>query len=260
MCEIDVYKLIKQNSFDNIRIMSWEENLRNAKRDIKKWLIVRPQDKPIYMIDKNLKVIERFDKIIHAAKKTWISRQSIWRCCKWLLRTAGWWSWNEEASPSCLHYEKRPILKCDLNGNVLKEYDYLKDVTKDWYSVSWVSQACSWTVPTYKTFIRYKNKTMASKRGPWRPKIPKSQHKKRDRKREYKKFKSSPAAKKKATLRKRDRRAAIKSGKVKKWDNTRHVHHSPSGKIRVISAKRNLWMKEKSRLKGSKRNKKTRGK
>lgn len=93
---------------------------------------------------------------------------------------------------------------------------------------------------------------------PWRPKLPKSQHKERDRKRENAKFKSSPAAVKKASERKAFRRDAEKKWLVKKWDS-KHVHHSWNW-YKVIPAKKNLWMKEKSRIKGSKRNKRTWGK
>lgn len=97
-----------------------------------------------------------------------------------------------------------------------------------------------------------------AKRGPWRPKLPESQKKKRDYKREYKKFKSSPAAKKKAAERQKNRRAALKSWRVKKGDG-KDIHHTSKG-TRVMSASKNRWIREASRIKGSKRNKKKRGK
>lgn len=81
---------------------------------------------------------------------------------------------------------------------------------------------------------------------------------KRNYAREQKKFKSSPAAVKKASERKAFRRDAEKKWLVKKWDN-KHVHHTGSW-YKVVSATKNLWMKEKSRIKWSRRNKRTRGK
>lgn len=74
---------------------------------------------------------------------------------------------------------------------------------------------------------------------------------------EYKKFQSSEKQKKARARRNRDRAKAEKAGKVKKGDNL-HVDHSDGfakGRVRVIPASKNLWKKEKSRLKGSKRKK-----
>lgn len=98
---------------------------------------------------------------------------------------------------------------------------------------------------------------MATKVG--RPKLKESQKKARNYSRENKKFSSSPAAKKKATERKANRRAALKSGRVSKFDG-KDIHHTTSWKTRVMSAGANRWKKEASRVKGSKRKKRTRWK
>lgn len=100
---------------------------------------------------------------------------------------------------------------------------------------------------------------MSRKKSVGRPKLPQSQHKKRDYKREDAKFKSSASAKKKAAERKSFRRDAEKKGLVKKWDN-KQVHHKKWGGYVVIDWSKNMGMKEKSRIKWSKRDKKSRGK
>lgn len=75
--------------------------------------------------------------------------------------------------------------------------------------------------------------------------------KKRDYKDEYEKFQSSESSKKDRAKRNRLRRLFTKLGKVKKGDGN-HVHHQ-GDKAEVMPASKNLGMREKSRLKGSKR-------
>ena len=77
----------------------------------------------------------------------------------------------------------------------------------------------------------------------------------RNYKREYRKFQSSTKAKKDRAKRNKARRAAIKSGRVRKGDG-KDLHH-PNGinskKTVVMSASKNRGVREKSRRKGSKR-------
>lgn len=75
--------------------------------------------------------------------------------------------------------------------------------------------------------------------------------KKRDYKDEYAKFQSSDKSKKDRAKRNRLRRLFAKLGRVKKGDG-KHVHHE-GDKAEVMPASQNLGMREKSRLKGSKR-------
>ena len=79
---------------------------------------------------------------------------------------------------------------------------------------------------------------------------------KRDYKKEYKKFQSSTKAKKDRADRNKSRRQGLKVGKVRKGDGK--DRHHPSGprskKTVVMSASKNRGKKEKSRVKGSKRN------
>ena len=75
--------------------------------------------------------------------------------------------------------------------------------------------------------------------------------KKRNYKKEYKKFQKSGKQKKRRALRNKLRRLLAKKGKVKKGDG-KDVHHK-GNKVVVMSASRNRGMKEKSRLKKSKR-------
>lgn len=79
----------------------------------------------------------------------------------------------------------------------------------------------------------------------------------RNYRREYQKFQSSTKAKKDRAARNRVRRKALKSGRVKKGDG-KDLHHAngiKSDKVTVMSKSKNRGMKEKSRLKGSKRKK-----
>ena len=79
---------------------------------------------------------------------------------------------------------------------------------------------------------------------------------KRNYKKEYKKFQSSTKAKKDRAARYKSRSAGIKCGKRRKGDG-KDLHH-PDGprskKTVAMSASKNRGKKEKSRVKGSKRN------
>jgi len=80
---------------------------------------------------------------------------------------------------------------------------------------------------------------------------------KRNYKEEYKKFQSSTTSKKNRAKRNKARRAALKVGRVRKGDN-KDVHHSKginSSRTVVLSRSKNRGIREKSRLKGSKRKK-----
>lgn len=78
-------------------------------------------------------------------------------------------------------------------------------------------------------------------------------------KHELEKFQSSAKAKAERASRNSARRAAIKAGRVKKYDNN-DVHHTngvmDNSHTRVLSASKNRGMAEKSRLKRSPRKKK----
>lgn len=88
----------------------------------------------------------------------------------------------------------------------------------------------------------------------WRPRVAASQKKKRDYKREYAKFWSRPAAKKKTVERTKLRRRLTREGVVSKWDG-KQIHHKWNKVIKVMPASKNMGMKEASRIKWSKRNK-----
>lgn len=79
--------------------------------------------------------------------------------------------------------------------------------------------------------------------------------KKRNYKEEYRKFQSSTKSKKDRASRNKARRKALKSGRVRKGDGN-DLHH-PNGvrtnKTVVMSKSKNRGVREKSRLKGSKR-------
>ena len=75
--------------------------------------------------------------------------------------------------------------------------------------------------------------------------------KKRNYKKEYKKFQSSDKEKKNRAARNKRRRKAEKKGSVKKGDG-KDIHHKGS-KTKVEPKSVNRGRKEKSRLKGSRR-------
>lgn len=77
----------------------------------------------------------------------------------------------------------------------------------------------------------------------------------RNYKKDYSKFQSSKKAKKDRAARNRARRRALKAGRVKKGDG-KDLHHDKgisSNSTVVMSASKNRGVKEKSRLRGSKR-------
>ena len=81
----------------------------------------------------------------------------------------------------------------------------------------------------------------------------------RDYKREYRLWGASESAKKDRASRNKVRRAALRSGRVSKGDNTSldHINSNPrdsrASNIRVLSRSANAGRREDSRLKGSKR-------
>ena len=77
--------------------------------------------------------------------------------------------------------------------------------------------------------------------------------KKRNYKKEYRKFQSSAAQKKNRAGRNLRRRRFLKMGLVKKGDGM-DIHHKGS-RVKVMKASKNRGIAEKSRLKGSKRKK-----
>ena len=81
--------------------------------------------------------------------------------------------------------------------------------------------------------------------------------KKRDYKKEYKKFQSTTKDKKNRAARNRARRKALKEGRVSKGDgkDLHHVNGIKSAKVKAEPAGVNRGRKEKSRRKGSKRRK-----
>lgn len=81
--------------------------------------------------------------------------------------------------------------------------------------------------------------------------------KKRNYKKEYAKFQASKKQKQNRAKRNKARRAALKSGRVTKGDN-KDIHHNRginSSRTTVLSRSKNRGIREKSRLKGSKRKK-----
>ena len=96
---------------------------------------------------------------------------------------------------------------------------------------------------------------MAAKKSTSKKRKPYNKSTGRDYKSDYRKFQSSPKQRAENNKRKRDRRKAEKEGRVKKGDG-KHLDHSKGnarGKTSVMSAKKNLGKREKSRLKGSRR-------
>ena len=75
--------------------------------------------------------------------------------------------------------------------------------------------------------------------------------KKRNYKKEYKKFQSSKKQKRNRAARNKRRRKFLKMNVVKKGDG-KDIHHK-GGKVTVMKASKNRGMREKSRLKGSTR-------
>jgi hypothetical protein len=73
----------------------------------------------------------------------------------------------------------------------------------------------------------------------------------RNYKKDYEKFQSSPAQIKARSERNKRRRKLEKQGKVRKGDG-KDVHHKGSS-VKVMDKEKNRGIREKSRLKGSKR-------
>ena len=80
--------------------------------------------------------------------------------------------------------------------------------------------------------------------------------KKRNYKKEYKKFQAGGREKKDRAARNRRRRKALKGGRVRKGDGKDLHHFVKGGKIVTVveSQSKNRGRAEKSRLRGSKRN------
>ena len=87
---IDDYKWY---SFDNIQLMTWDENNKKAHKDMREW---RNNKQSKTIIWKNIYTGEKIEyySITQAARKIWINRSSISRCVNWIYQMAWWCTWT----------------------------------------------------------------------------------------------------------------------------------------------------------------------
>ena len=86
----------KTYSIDNIQLMTWEENDRRAKDDIKKGILThgnKPQ-RPVRQLDVNGNFINKFISLKEAYRSTGISYHSICCVCRGRIKTAGGFKWE----------------------------------------------------------------------------------------------------------------------------------------------------------------------
>lgn len=130
-----------------------EKMFRQKIADIEKYLKTIENMK-VYQYDLGGNFIGVYDNIKDAADKNNLSRSRILESIKSKKRTSGGYIWIREYSGyienvvkqiisnnKTLDPRKKSIVKCDLNGFIIKEYDSISDVTIDGLSKGTVGQA-----------------------------------------------------------------------------------------------------------------------
>ena len=82
----------KAYSFDNIRLVTWQENNNKGHFDRKNGLNNK-HSKPIIQLTSEGIIMREFYSRAQASRDTGIPRSSIWACCKGKLKTAGGYVW-----------------------------------------------------------------------------------------------------------------------------------------------------------------------
>lgn len=121
-------------------------------------------NKPFYQVDKEGKIINRYNSLRDAVDAGW-SERMVNECCRGLRNNHKGFIWVYESDyenitkDDCVKMLEKPkkrrysILQYDLNGNLIKEYDYLKDVKVEGFNDTNVYDTCMGRKKQYKGFL-----------------------------------------------------------------------------------------------------------
>lgn len=101
----------------------------------------KKQQKIVYQIDKNSEVINIFEGISEASRKTNISRQSISKCCNNKIKHSGGYKWCFKNNyTEDIKYDSNRhfggILQYDLNGKFIRRWNSIAEASKRYYKGS----------------------------------------------------------------------------------------------------------------------------
>lgn len=130
--------------------------------------LIQRSQKKVVQYDLNGNKIKVWDSITEASNETGAS--NIYSCCKGIQCQSGGFMWSYENqnlldNPKNIDFinskikKTKPILQYDLDGNLIKEWNSLKEAALSINGdVGNISKVCSGKQKTYKKFIwRYKN-------------------------------------------------------------------------------------------------------
>lgn len=121
-------------------------------------------NKPFYQVDKDGKIVNRYNSLRDAVDAGW-SERMVNECCRGLRNNHKGFIWVYESDYEkitkdyCTKMLEKPkkrrysILQYDLNGNFIKEYNFLKDVKDDGFNDTNVYDTCMGRKKQYKGFL-----------------------------------------------------------------------------------------------------------
>ena len=125
----------KGYSFDNIELVTWEENMRRAKQDVRDG-ILGTFHTPVYQYTLEGQFVARYISQAEAERTTGANQQNISACCRGLLQHTNRFRWffdkQENLTPikvdNCYH---RDIYCYTLEGELIEIYPELEYVAMD---------------------------------------------------------------------------------------------------------------------------------
>lgn len=104
------------------------------------------QSKKVYQFDLKGNFIKEYGSAGEAANETGLERKSICKCGTGHLKTYGGYVWKYtnkfELEPKKCTPRKGAVLMFDMNHNLLKRYDFAKQVIEDGFKYSSVCRCC----------------------------------------------------------------------------------------------------------------------
>ena len=83
----------KGYSFDNIRVVTWEENMVKGHSDVKNGLNNK-QNKAVIQMDLNGNELKEYHSMRHAGRQTGVYYQNIWAACNGRITKSGGFRWR----------------------------------------------------------------------------------------------------------------------------------------------------------------------
>jgi hypothetical protein len=175
---LSINKISKKLKFGKKKIWDslQEYNISKSKSDWKHQLSTQPK-KIVLQYDKSGNFIKEWIGLSIIQDEIGVNKSNISSCCRGIVVSAGDFTWRYkdefiEIDTDRLNYQKRKVKQYDKSGNLIKEYDSIKETISDGFNDSNVQLCCSGRQKSHKGSIwrysedsapnKYKNKTIKS--------------------------------------------------------------------------------------------------